>query len=164
MSNRKKNILRISKKSIERTDVMQLIISEKPSTAKTIAAVVGANEKEYDGKEFCYKGNGYYVVNARGHLYSLGMPEDYGYSKVYRLDELPMFPTFELFPECENTNGLRRIIGKLINLPLSIGAAGSTVTGIPARVRADCLFCKQHLTAEMFCGKAGNRDSGCFDR
>lgn len=96
---------------------MQLIISEKPSTAKTIAAVVGANEKEYDGKEFCYKGNGYYVVNARGHLYSLGMPEDYGYSKAYRLDELPMFPTFELFPECDSTNGLRRIIGKLINLP-----------------------------------------------
>lgn len=96
---------------------MRLIISEKPSTAKTIAAVVGAAEKEYDGKEFCYKGNGYYVVNARGHLYSLGMPEDYGYSKAYKLDELPMFPTFELFPECDSTNGLRRIIGKLINLP-----------------------------------------------
>ena len=96
---------------------MQLIISEKPSTAKTIAAVVGANEKEYDGKEFCYKGNGYYVVNARGHLYSLGMPENYGYSRAYKLDELPMFPTFELFPECDSTNGLRRIIGKLINLP-----------------------------------------------
>lgn len=96
---------------------MQLIISEKPSTAKTIAAVVGANEKEYDGKEFCYNGNGYYVVNARGHLYSLGMPEDYGYSKAYKLDELPMFPTFELFPECDSTNGLRRIIAKLINLP-----------------------------------------------
>ena len=96
---------------------MQLIISEKPSTAKTIAAVVGATEKEYDEKEFCYKGNGYYVVNARGHLYSLGMPEDYGYSKAYKLDELPMFPTFELFPECDSTNGLRRIIGKLINLP-----------------------------------------------
>lgn len=96
---------------------MQLIISEKPSTAKIIAAVVGASDKEYDGKEFCYKGNGYYVVNARGHLYSLGIPEDYGYSKVYRLDELPMFPTFELFPECDSTNGLRRIIAKLINLP-----------------------------------------------
>ena len=96
---------------------MQLIISEKPSTSKTIAAVVGANEKEYDGKEFCYKGSGYYVVNARGHLYSLGMPENYGYSKAYKLDELPMFPTFELFPECDSTNGLRRIIAKLINLP-----------------------------------------------
>ena len=96
---------------------MQLIISEKPSTAKIIAAVVGASDKEYDGKEFCYKGNGYYVVNARGHLYSLGMPEDYGYSKAYKLDELPMFPTFELFPECDSTNGLRRIIAKLINLP-----------------------------------------------
>lgn len=96
---------------------MQLIISEKTSTAKIIAAVVGASDKEYDGKEFCYKGNGYYVVNARGHLYSLGMPEDYGYSKVYRLDELPMFPTFELFPECDSTEGLRRIIANLINLP-----------------------------------------------
>ena len=42
---------------------MRLIISEKPSTAKTIAAVVGATEKEYDGKEFCYKGNGYYVCS-----------------------------------------------------------------------------------------------------
>ena len=96
---------------------MQLIISEKPSTAKIIAAVIGASDKEYDGKEFCYKGNGYYVVNARGHLYSLGMPENYGYSKAYKLDELPMFPTFELFPECDSTNGLRRIIGKLINHP-----------------------------------------------
>lgn len=96
---------------------MQLIISEKPSTAKIIAAVVGASDKEYDGKEFCYKGNGYYVVNARGHLYSLGMPENYGYSKAYKLDELPMFPTFELFTECDSTSGLRRIIGKLINLP-----------------------------------------------
>ena len=95
---------------------MQLIISEKPSTAKTIATVVGAAEKEYDGKEFCYKGSGYYVVNARGHLYSLGMPENYGYSKAYKLEELPMFPTFELFPECDSTNGLRRIISKLINL------------------------------------------------
>ena len=35
---------------------MQLIISEKPSTAKIIASAVGANEKEYDGKEYCYPG------------------------------------------------------------------------------------------------------------
>lgn len=96
---------------------MQLIISEKPSTAKIIASAVGANEKEYDGKEYCYKGSGYYVVNARGHLYSLGMPEDYGYSKAYKLEELPMFPMFELHPESDSTNGLRRIIAKLINLP-----------------------------------------------
>ena len=96
---------------------MQLIISEKPSTAKIIASAVGANEKEYDGKEYCYKGSGYYVVNARGHLYSLGMPEDYGYSKAYKLEELPMFPMFELHPESDRTNGLRRIIAKLINLP-----------------------------------------------
>ena len=28
-----------------------------------------------------------------------------------------MFPTFELFPECDSAEGLRRIIAKLINLP-----------------------------------------------
>ena len=92
---------------------MQLIISEKPSTAKIIASAVGANEKEYDGKEYCYKGSGYYVVNARGHLYSLGMPEDYGYRQAYKLEELPMFPMFGLHPESDSTNGLRRIIAKL---------------------------------------------------
>ncbi len=63
---------------------MKLIISEKPSTAQTIAHAVGAREKIYgEGKEFCYKGSGYYVVNARGHLYGLGLPQDYSYSKLY---------------------------------------------------------------------------------
>lgn len=69
---------------------MKLIISEKPSTARTIAHAVGAREKIYgEGKEYCYKGNGFYVVNARGHLYGLGVPQDYGYSKAYKMDELP---------------------------------------------------------------------------
>ena len=48
---------------------MKLIISEKPSTARTIAHAVGAREKIYgEGREFCYMGSGYYVVNARGHI------------------------------------------------------------------------------------------------
>lgn len=97
---------------------MKLIISEKPSTAGTIAHAVGAREKIYgDGKEYCYKGNGFYVVNARGHLYGLGMPQDYGYSKAYKMDELPMFPEFELYPEGEDTENLRNLISSLINRP-----------------------------------------------
>ena len=97
---------------------MKLIISEKPSTAKIIAHAVGAREKIYgEGKEFCYKGNGYYVAHARGHLYGIGMPQDYGYSKSYKMDELPMFPEFELHPEGENTEELRKLISSLINLP-----------------------------------------------
>ena len=97
---------------------MKLIISEKPSAARTIAHAVGAREKIYgEGKEYCYKGSGYYVVNARGHLYGLGMPQDYGYSKSYKMDELPMFPEFRLFPEGENTEGLRRLITSLLDQP-----------------------------------------------
>ncbi len=97
---------------------MKLIISEKPSTARTIAHAVGAREKIYgEGKEYCYKGNDFYVVNARGHLYGLGMPQDYGYSKSYKMDELPMFPKFELYPEGENNEDLRNLIFSLINRP-----------------------------------------------
>ncbi len=96
---------------------MKLIISEKPSTAQTIAHVVGAREKVYgEGKEFCYMCNDYYVVNARGHLYGLGLPQDYGYSKTYKLEELPIFPDFDLFPASDNTESLRRLISQLINL------------------------------------------------
>ncbi|MGN1415482.1 MAG: DNA topoisomerase, partial [Oscillospiraceae bacterium] len=95
---------------------MKLIISEKPSTARTIAHAVGAREKVYgEGKEYCYKGNDFYVVNARGHLYGLGMPQDYGFGKAYKMEELPMFPTFQLFPEGDDTENLRNLISSLIN-------------------------------------------------
>ncbi len=96
---------------------MKLIISEKPSTAQTIAHAVGAREKIYgEGKEFCYKGSGFYVVNARGHLYGLGLPQDYGYSKSYKLEELPIFPDFKIFPENENADDLRTLISQLMAL------------------------------------------------
>lgn len=79
---------------------MKLILAEKPSTARILAHVVGAREKIYSKieKAFCYFGNSYYVLNARGHLYGLGEPEDYGYSKKYNIEELPMFPDFKIFP------------------------------------------------------------------
>lgn len=96
---------------------MKLILAEKPSTARILAHVVGAREKIYSkiGKAFCYFGNGYYVVNARGHLYGLGEPEDYGYSKAYKLEELPMFPDFRIFPCGEDTEDLRKLISELMN-------------------------------------------------
>lgn len=95
----------------------KLILAEKPSTAKILAHVVGAREKIYSksGKAFCYFGNNYYVVNARGHLYGLGGPEDYGYSKAYKLEELPMFPDFKIFPCGEDTEELRSLISELMN-------------------------------------------------
>ena len=96
---------------------MKLILAEKPSTARILAHVVGAREKIYskNGKAYCFYGNNYYVVNARGHLYGLGEPEDYGYSKAYKLEELPMFPDFRIFPCGEDTEDLRKLISELIN-------------------------------------------------
>ena len=66
---------------------MTTILSEKPSVAREIAAIVGANNKE-DG--FLY-GNGYTVTWALGHLVTLAMPEDYGFAG-YNREHLPMIP------------------------------------------------------------------------
>ena len=70
------------------------IITEKPSVAREIAAIVGATKKE-DG--FIH-GNGYMVTWALGHLVQLAMPEDYGFWGFVR-ENLPIIPeTFILKP------------------------------------------------------------------
>ena len=98
---------------------MNLIICEKPSVSAIVAHAVGARERIYDDakKNYCYSGSGYYVANARGHLYGVGLPQDYGYSKNYKLDELPMFPDFKVMPEGEDTESLRKFISELLNRP-----------------------------------------------
>jgi DNA topoisomerase-3 len=70
------------------------IITEKPSVAREIAAIVGASNRE-DG--FLH-GNGYTVTWALGHLIQLAMPEEYGFAGFVR-DNLPIIPeTFKLVP------------------------------------------------------------------
>ena len=63
------------------------IIAEKPSVARDIARIVGANSKQ-DG---CLEGNGYLVTWAMGHLIALAMPEAYGFT-VYKAEDLPIRP------------------------------------------------------------------------
>ena len=63
------------------------IIAEKPSVARDIARIIGANHKE-DG---FIEGNGYFVTWAFGHLITLAMPEQYGYG-AYKAEELPIVP------------------------------------------------------------------------
>lgn len=78
--------------------MFRLIISEKPSVAQSIAYCIGANERIADGKLSYYQGNGYIVTNALGHLFGIGMPEDYGWEK-WELETLPLIPQeFKLFP------------------------------------------------------------------
>ena len=63
------------------------IIAEKPSVARDIARIVGANSKQ-DG---CLEGNGYLVTWAMGHLIALAMPEAYGFT-AYKAEDLPIRP------------------------------------------------------------------------
>lgn len=73
---------------------MIAVIGEKPSVARDIARVLGANEKQ-DGY---LSGNGYLVTWAFGHLVGLAMPEAYGIQS-FRRESLPIIPdSFQLTP------------------------------------------------------------------
>ena len=68
---------------------MQLVIAEKPSVAKSIAQVIGANER----KDGYLEGNGYLVSWCVGHLVELAQPDAYCDAwKKWTYDSLPMIP------------------------------------------------------------------------
>ncbi|MDE6371375.1 MAG: DNA topoisomerase III, partial [Duncaniella sp.] len=78
---------------------MKLCITEKPSVAKDIAAILGANIR-HDGY---YEGGDYYVSWTFGHLCMLKEPHDYTPAwKRWTLGQLPMIPNkfgIKLIPE-----------------------------------------------------------------
>ena len=63
------------------------IIAEKPSVARDIARIVGANSKQDGYMEY----NSYLVTWVMGHLVALAMPEAYGFS-AYKAEDLPIRP------------------------------------------------------------------------
>ncbi len=68
---------------------MKLCIAEKPSVAKDIAQIIGANTR----KDGYYEGNGYWVSWTFGHLCTLKEPNDYDpFWKRWSLESLPMIP------------------------------------------------------------------------
>jgi DNA topoisomerase-3 len=68
---------------------MKVCIAEKPSVAREIASVLGANTK----REGYFEGNGYAVTYTFGHLCTLKEPNDYKpYWKSWDLNNLPMLP------------------------------------------------------------------------
>ena len=68
---------------------MIVCIAEKPSVARDIARILGANSS-HDGY---MEGNGYQVTWTFGHLCELKMPEDYtSVWKEWRLEFRPMIP------------------------------------------------------------------------
>ncbi len=68
---------------------MIVCIAEKPSVAKDIARIIGANQS----KDGYMEGNGFQVTWTFGHLCELKMPEDYAPQwKSWRQEYLPMIP------------------------------------------------------------------------
>ena len=63
------------------------IIAEKPSVARDIARIVGANNRQ----DRFLEGSGFLVTWAMGHLITLAMPEAYGFS-AYKAEDLPIRP------------------------------------------------------------------------
>jgi len=68
---------------------MKVCIAEKPSVAREIANVLGANSR----KDGYFEGNGYAVTWTFGHFCTLFSPNDYQLSwKRWDLNSLPMLP------------------------------------------------------------------------
>jgi DNA topoisomerase-3 len=68
---------------------MKVCIAEKPSVAREIAQIIGANNK----KDGYFEGNGYQVTWTFGHFCTLLPPEDYDANwKKWNLATLPMLP------------------------------------------------------------------------
>lgn len=68
---------------------MKLVIAEKPSVAKEIAAVLGANER----KSGYYEGGGYLVSWCIGHLISFADAAAYNEQyRKWRYEDLPIVP------------------------------------------------------------------------
>ncbi|GHV15028.1 DNA topoisomerase [Bacteroidia bacterium] len=93
---------------------MKVCIAEKPSVAKSIAAILGATSK----KDGYMEGNGWAVTWAFGHLVGLAMPEAYGFTG-FQKENLPILPKeFILVPrqvkegkEYRNDPGVMKQLG-----------------------------------------------------
>ena len=114
---------------------MILIIAEKPSLARNIAAGVGNMKKTAD----CYEGGGYLVTWVFGHLFSLCDVEDYTgptASGRWSMENIPCFP-------------------EKFRFALKSGKDGQPDAGIARRFAAVKRLCeREDVTAIMNAGDA----------
>lgn len=139
----------------QKQQTMKTIIAEKPSVAKEIAHIVGADKRE----EGYMQGNGYYVTWAFGHLVQPAMPETYG-MKGFHAENLPVIPDpFVLVPrQVKTENGYKpdagvlaqiKIIGKLFD------SSERIIVATDAGREGELIF--RYLYAYLGCRKPFNR-------
>ena len=90
----------------------RLVISEKPSVAKSLSAVLGANSK----KDGYFEGGGYIVSWCVGHLLGLAPPDAYGekYAK-WNIADLPILPDPWQYKPNESTKKQLKVLKELLN-------------------------------------------------
>jgi len=112
---------------------MKLVIAEKPSVARSIAAVIGANEKHSGYIE----GNGYIVSWCIGHLVGLYSPNDYDEKYIkYSFDLLPIIPDEFKFKLNENTKDQFQVLKSL----MSRSDVDELVCATDAGREGECIF------------------------
>lgn len=91
---------------------MQFVVTEKNSVARSIAAVLGASQKQKGYLE----GNGYWVSWCVGHLVELAAPSEYDekYAK-WRAEDLPILPEYWQYAVIESTKAQLSILRTLMN-------------------------------------------------
>src|ERR1035437_44181 len=83
---------------------MKVCIAEKPSVAKEIAEIVGANQR----KDGYWEGNGYQVTWTFGHLCELKEPHEYDSAyREWNLNMLPILPQ-KFGIKLKNNNGIEK--------------------------------------------------------
>ena len=93
---------------------VQLVIAEKPSVARSIAAVIGADEKQNG----YWQGGGYLVSWCIGHLVSFAEAGQYDekYCK-WRYEDLPILPQPWQFIVPDEKKQQFEIVRSLLNRP-----------------------------------------------
>ncbi len=106
---------------------MKVILAEKPSVAKDIAAVVGATTK----RGGYFEGNDYAVTYAFGHLVTMAEPEEMNaaWGKPWRLKQLPMIPVEWKYRVVEKSAQQFNVIKKLFQNPATTSIICATDAG-----------------------------------
>ena len=92
---------------------MKLVIGEKPSVARALSAVLGANTK----KDGYVEGNGYIVSWCFGHLVGMRFPDEYSkeWATRWNFSQLPMIPDKWLFKTSDSGKAQFDVLKDLMN-------------------------------------------------
>jgi DNA topoisomerase-3 len=102
------------------------VVAEKPAVARDIARALGASQKG----EGWFKGNGYVVTWAIGHLVGLAQPHEMRPEwKRWSREQLPMLPQQWPLVVSENTRSQFAVVREVMNAPEVSGVVCATDAG-----------------------------------